>query len=205
MSSIKFVYFDIGNVMADTNDYFKGTVSRFNIPLSEFIEFWNGGNGADGMTRGRTTAQEFWKTAISKFELKNAGDFDFLESWLGDYKPIKKTHDLALRLSKYYRVGLISNLYPGMIDELIKRGLVADLDYSAVVLSCETGFRKPEREIYEIATKKAGVLPEEIFFIDDRDDFVEGAKAYGWKTVRFNYEEIDNAISSIENILIGLK
>lgn len=201
-NNIKFIYFDIGNVMADTDDYFKGVTSKFNIPLSEFTEFWNGGNGADEMTRGKITAKDFWRTAVTRFNMGDAFDFDFLESWLNDYKPILGTHKLAQKLMERYRVGLISNLYPGMIDKLIERGLVADLNYSAVVLSCETGFRKPEKEIYEIATKKAGTLPEEIFFIDDRSDFLEGARSYGWNTFRFNYKKIDDTIAGIEKILL---
>lgn len=202
MNKIKFVYFDIGNVMADTNDYFKGATSRFNISLSEFTEFWNGSNGADEMTRGKITAQEFWHTAVRKFNIKNAEHFDFLESWLGDYKPIPETHDLAKKISEQYRIGLISNLYPGMITKLVKRGLVADLKYSAVILSCETGFRKPEKEIYKVATESAGVSPGEIFFIDDRQDFLEGADSYGWQTFWFNEHDLRQTTNKLKKLLL---
>lgn len=202
MNRVKFIYFDIGNVMADTNDYFKGATTKFNIPLSDFTQFWDSGNGADDMTRGKITAQEFWQDAVRKFNIENAGDFDFLESWLSDYKPISETHELARKLSKQYEIGLISNLYPGMITKLFNRELVADLKYSAVILSCETGFRKPEKEIYQIATEKAAVRPEDIFFIDDRIDFIEGANKFGWHTFRFDDGKILSTINRLEKLLL---
>ncbi|MFZ6034977.1 MAG: HAD-IA family hydrolase [Patescibacteria group bacterium] len=202
MDKIKFIYFDIGNVMADTNGYFKDATQKFNIPLSEFTDFWNGNNGADEITRGKISAREFWQTAIKKFGIKNADEFDFLESWLNDYKPILETHGLAKKLSESYRIGLISNLYPGMIDRLIKRGLIADIDYSAKILSCEVGLRKPERGIFELATKMSGFGPGEIFFIDDRVDFVKAAEDYGWKTYLFDLPNKEKAIEEIEKILL---
>jgi putative hydrolase of the HAD superfamily len=202
MKKIKFIYFDIGNVMANTNNYFKGVSEKFNIPLNEFKNYWLGDNGADDMTRGKITAQEFWQTAVVKFNLKGASDFDFLECWLDDFKPIYDVHRLAERLSSKYRIGLLSNLYPGMISRLIEKGLVAGIDYSTKVLSCEVGLRKPEKEIYKISTQKSGFLPDEILFIDDREDFIKGAKDFGWQTVWFNENDIAGVVSAIQELLL---
>jgi len=200
MKKIKFIYFDIGGVMADTTNYFKGATNKFGIPLDEFTKFWQE-NYRDEMTRGKITPQEFWKKIIKKFNLKNAMDFNFVESWMNDYQPRIKVHKLAKKLSKSYKIGLISNLYPGMMPALIKKGLVANIKYSAMVLSYEVQLRKPEKEIYEIATKKAGVLPEEILLIDDRQDFIEGAKRIGWQTVWFDLENINKTIFEIKKLL----
>ena len=80
MNKIKFVYFDIGGVMANTDDYFKGATIKFGISLNDFTEFWQN-FFRDDMTIGKITPQEFWNKAIIKFNLKNANDFNFLESW----------------------------------------------------------------------------------------------------------------------------
>ena len=187
--------------MADTTDYFKEATTKFKISLDEFTKLWQE-YFRDELTRGKITPQDFWNQAIKKFNLKNADDFNFVESWLGDYRPRPEVHKLAERLSKKYKIGLISNLYSGMMPGLVKMGKVPEIDYSAIVLSYETGFDKKEKKIFEIATKKAEVKPEEIFFIDDRKDFVEVAKQVGWQTVWFDENNIEKSIKQIEKTLI---
>ncbi len=201
MNKIKLIYFDIGNVTANTDNNFKGVTQKFNIDLKEFTLFWLGNDKADDMTKGKITTEEFWLTAIKKFNLKNAENFDFLESWLDDYIPILEVHQLARELSFNYPIGLISNLYPGMYPRLIEKGKVADMKYSAVTLSCDVGFRKPEKEIYELATQKARIKPEEIFFIDDKEEFIKGAKDYSWQTYKFDYKNINKSVDTLRNIL----
>ena len=75
MNKIKFIYFDIGGVMTDTDNYFKEATTKFNIPINEFTKFWQD-NFRDEMTRGKITPQDFWKQAIKKFNLKNTEDFN---------------------------------------------------------------------------------------------------------------------------------
>jgi len=198
---IKFIYFDIGGVMLDFSDVFFGSTKKFNIPINELMEFWLGDNSADEMTRGKLIPQDFWMQAIKKFNLKNAEDFNFIESWMADYRPITAIHQLAKELLKKYKIGLISNIYPGMMPKLIELGMVADVGYSAVVLSYETGLRKPEKEIYKLATDLSGVKPEEILLIDDREDFLEGAKRYGWNTILFDPKNIDKTFKEINLML----
>ncbi len=199
MDKIKFIYFDIGGVMNDWKNAFKTATKKFSIPLDQFQVLWN--EVDDDITRGRITSQEMWKKAVKRFGLKNADDYNFVESWMGDYKPRKEVHELAKRLSTKYKIGLISNLYEGMYPRLIELGIVANLDYSAIVLSNETGLRKPEKEIYKLATKKAAIKPEEILLVDDRQDFVEGAKKFGWQGFWFNDKDVKGSVRKLEIML----
>lgn len=202
MNKIKFIYIDIGNVMANTDDYFKGATTRFGIDLNEFTLFWRGNDNADGMTRGKVTPQEFWLSAIKRFKLKNAENFDFLESWMDDYKPITEIHELVKELSKKYKIGIVSNLYPGMFPALTEKGKIADVNYSSVILSYEVGLNKKDKHIYELATKETGLKPEEIFYIDDRKDFLENAKFIGWQTFWFDEKNIVNSVNKIRELLL---
>jgi HAD superfamily hydrolase (TIGR01509 family) len=52
--------------------------------------------------------------------------------------------------------------------------------FRQIVLSYEAGASKPEREIYELATRRAGVAPEAIFFCDDLPEHVAAARDAGW-------------------------
>lgn len=201
MRKIKFIYFDIGGVMLNFDNYFKTATNKFNIDLNEFLELWKTDNIWADITIGKIGPQDVWNKAIKKFNLKNADDYNFAESWMSDYIGRPEVHKLASDLSKKYKVGLISNLYSGMMPRLIETGKVADVDYSALVLSYEVGLDKKDKKIFEVATKKAGVLPEEILYIDDRKDFLEVATQVGWQTVWFNTENIDKSIKEIEKIL----
>lgn len=199
MKKVKFIYFDIGGVLCDTDDYFKTATEKFNIPLEEFLKLWI--ELKDDLTKGKLSADDLWKSAIKRFNSKNAETYNFLESWMGDYQPRPEVHKLAWHVANKYKVGLISNLYKGMMPRLIELGVVPNINYSAKVLSYEVGFQKPEPEIYELATRLAGVVPEEIFLVDDRQDFLEGAKNYGWQTIWFDEKNINKSINEIEKLL----
>ncbi len=202
MSTIKFIYFDIGGVMNDWSDYFRTATKKFGINLNEFKEFWQSGNIWDDITRGKITPQDVWNMTIKKFNLKNAENYNFVESWMNDYRSRKEIHQLAQDLSKKYKIGLLSNLYHGMMPRLIELGIIADIDYTAVILSNETGLDKNEEEIFKVATKKAGVKPEEILLIDDRKDFIEVAKKIGWQTFWFNEKNIKASVKNLSQMLL---
>ena len=60
-------------------------------------------------------------------------------------------------------------------------GSVINELFDLYALSFEIGAMKPDARIYAAAAEMAGVPPEKIFFIDDREENVEGARAAGWQ------------------------
>jgi putative hydrolase of the HAD superfamily len=61
--------------------------------------------------------------------------------------------------------------------------------FDELVLSCEHGLLKPEKEIYELALGAARVPPGEVLFVDDIPDNVAGARRAGMSSFRFSGEE----------------
>lgn len=57
--------------------------------------------------------------------------------------------------------------------------------FDPIVLSYRVHAMKPDLSIYRSAERMAGVGPESIFFIDDRPENVEGARAAGWRATLF--------------------
>ncbi|OGK23370.1 hypothetical protein A2954_03740 [Candidatus Roizmanbacteria bacterium RIFCSPLOWO2_01_FULL_37_12] len=203
MPKIKFIYFDIGGVLIDYKNAFKTATNKFNIPYESFIKVWM--KHDDPVTRGKMTPQEFWNNVRKEFKISKGEEFDFLTSWVEDYKPIKTTHAIIKKFINKYKIGLISNLYSGMIPMLLAKELIPDVAYSSIITSYETGFRKPEREIYELATKRVNLNAEEIFFVDDREDFIEGGKSIGWKTFLLNPNDTERSAKKLDRILSSLK
>ncbi len=201
MKQIKFIYFDVGNVLNEYAASFDETTKKFSIDPAKFMDFWM--EHEDDMTRGKMTADELWKKAIKRFQLLNAESHDFADSWVGSCTPQKKIHKIISKLKKInkYKIGLLTNHYLGMVEKSIEKGKIPNHDYHAIISSCSTGYQKPEKEIYMIATEKARVKAEEILFIDDLEENIEGAKKHGWQTVWFDMKNKDKAISEIEKIL----
>jgi putative hydrolase of the HAD superfamily len=67
------------------------------------------------------------------------------------------------------RLGCVSNAFMGastLHQIMTERGLGPHLEMT--ISSCEFGYRKPHRSIYEAAVEAMGVAPEEIVFVGDR-------------------------------------
>lgn len=99
------------------------------------------------------------------------------------YNPRREMFSLASALkSAGYKIGLLSNTEAPAMKFFKEQRY--DM-FEATVFSCAVGVSKPERKIYEIVLHALQVTPQEAIFIDDREDFVEGAKKIGIKAIHF--------------------
>jgi putative hydrolase of the HAD superfamily len=84
--------------------------------------------------------------------------------------------------------GLISNIEKDMTDTLDKLGLSARLDI--VVTSQDAGFTKPQREIFQYALKKAGIMPAAAVYVGDQYQVdVIGANGAGMQGILLDRED----------------
>jgi epoxide hydrolase-like predicted phosphatase len=79
------------------------------------------------------------------------------------------------------RTGILSNVFAVNARRLEARGYYDGFD--PIILSCDAGFAKPDKEIYDFAIQKLGVLPHEILFIDDQEKCTTAAAAIGMHVV----------------------
>ncbi len=86
-------------------------------------------------------------------------------------------------LSPAYQIGLLSNAGANWLSDLFEPWQIAL--FNGVVLSYELGVVKPHPAMYETIALRLGVLPEEAVFIDDRPEFVEGARVVGMGGVQY--------------------
>jgi len=82
------------------------------------------------------------------------------------------------------RLGVLSNTNP-LHWQFVMDGRFPFLHHAfeLAVTSFEAKSMKPDRRIFEVAIDRAGVRPEEIFFVDDREENVAGARAVGLDAV----------------------
>jgi HAD superfamily hydrolase (TIGR01509 family) len=63
--------------------------------------------------------------------------------------------------------------------------------FDVSVFSCLEGVAKPERKIYELTLDRLATPAGQTLFIDDRQDFIDGAQRVGLQTILFkNVEQL---------------
>jgi putative hydrolase of the HAD superfamily len=93
--------------------------------------------------------------------------------------------DLIRRLKlSGYGIYLLSNASKAQHEYWPK--IPASRLFDGKLISCDVGFVKPMKEIYEIFTSTFSLRPEECVFIDDAPCNVAGAIACGWQGIVFH-------------------
>lgn len=83
-----------------------------------------------------------------------------------------------------------------LLEALRLAGLV-----DVLVLSCELGVAKPDREIYEEALRQLGAEAAETLFVDDQRAFCDGATALGVRAVRIDRIDGAGEVATLEEVL----
>ena len=94
---------------------------------------------------------------------------------------------LLRRLAERYRLAVVSNFdYTPTALDILERAGVTHL-FDTIVVSDEVGWRKPKRDIFDVALTRLGVRAEESLFVGDRADMdVLGAQQIGMDTAWIN-------------------
>lgn len=94
------------------------------------------------------------------------------------------------------RTGLISNSWGTALkyeDDLMERL------FDATVISHLVGLRKPDEEIYALATRELRLAPQEIVFVDDLPGNLKPARAMGMATV--HHTTASETVPQLEELL----
>lgn len=103
---------------------------------------------------------------------------------------------LLRRIRRYVPLVLVTNATLDLESDLESLGLSDVADH--VVSSARVGVVKPDRGIYEIAAKRAGVPMERCLFVDDRPENVEAAVALGMTGVHYRRpEDLHEALAPV--------
>lgn len=196
-SGIEFVYFDINGCLVHFYHRAFASIAEATGVSPEIVEtsFWHYN---DLVCRGDMTLDDFNGILAEKFKVKK---FDWASYYLDAVEPIPETVEMAKWAIKHYRIGLISNIMPGLIKAMTEREQLPNLDYDVIIDSSETGFIKPEPDIYDLAVKRAGVNPGEILLIDDSRANLMAAGKKGWMTIWFDDYRPKEAVEKIKSAL----
>lgn len=197
-NGVRFVYFDVNGCLVR---FFHGAFTRIAADTGasiDFVEqtFWHYN---DAVCRGELTLEQFDAKLAKAF---GVDDVDWMTYYLEAVEPIPAMHELVRWAAENYRVGLLTNIMPGLVDALRARELLPDVTYDAIVDSSKVGVIKPEAKMYEIATKEAGCAAEEILLVDDSRTNLMAAEKSGWHVMWFDDFRPDESVERVRAALV---
>lgn len=196
-TGIRFVYFDVnGTLVRFYQRAFTQAAHELGV-AADAVEnlFWRYN---DALSSGRTSLDDF-NHQIAK-EL-GAASFDWHKYYMANVQAMPGMDELLKWAAENFEIGILSNNAPGFIDELKSKGLIPDVEFKAVVDSCQVGAVKPEAKIYETAQELAAMEPEEILLVDDTRPFLTTADRAGWQVQWFDEDDPEDSIAKIKTHL----
>ncbi len=197
ISGISFVYFDINGCLVRFYHRAFTRLAEVSGASSDLIEstFWHYN---DDVCRGDMTMAEFNAVFGKAIGLD---DLNWTDYYLETVDPIDEMHELVRWAATHYRIGLLTNTMPGLVESMIARGLLPKVDYEVIIDSSVVNAIKPETKIYEIAAKKAACPASDILLVDDARINLMAAEKHGWHVLWFDDYNPDESVTRIRGAL----
>lgn len=173
-----FIYFDLGNVIVnfDHETGCRQVSSLTGVPVDRVRELIFEAGSQIAYETGKISSRQFVDTFAS--ESNTQPDLEkFLIAASDIFEVNREIIPLITQLRAVsFPMGILSNTCPAHWDFLCQPEFAALYElFDKYILSYEAGSMKPDRKIYDDAIDLAGVPASRIFFVDDREENVQGA------------------------------
>ena len=204
MKKIKYIIFDLKYVLLNI-DYQK-TIDGFKKlgvkNASKFYSKKTQKNIFDLLECGKISEQRF----IDKFQEKydKASYAEIISAWNALLLDLPQSRvNLLKKIRKKYDIFLLSNTNSIHINEFRKQiGETKYIEFynlfKKVYYSYEIGFRKPNKEAFQIILNENNMNPREVLFVDDSPQHIKGASLLGIQTYHLkDNEEVSSVLPDI--------
>lgn len=179
MTQIKNIIFDYGGVFLLLDE--EKTYEAFRKLGLLFISAQLAASNND-FQRGRISRELFLENLKRELPYPTSSE-QIIEAWCAMLGGIPKERIALLKeLKKKYRLFLLSNTDDIHIERVSQTVPEADeflSQFEKTYYSQNTGYRKPEREIFEMVIRENGLNPSETLFVDDVKENAEAAANVG--------------------------
>ncbi len=188
--TIKAIIFDMGGVFINTFDHSarQNMAQRYGITEKELdrIVFHNS-LSADA-EKGLYSKEELLERMAQQvgIPLEDATAF-YMEYFSKDEEDAELVA-FVRTLKPHYKLGLLSNAYPGTREWMQEYHTFLDL-FEISFFSAEAGMRKPEPEFFRLILDAMQVEPQKTLFVDDFPENIAGAQQLGMQTVWYTDRE----------------
>jgi epoxide hydrolase-like predicted phosphatase len=203
---MKFVYFDIGGVLlkdlSDVSDGWEILLKKLNLKNNQkqkFNDFFK--NFEKELDLGKWV-KEFPMIMKSEFNINLPEKYSVVNELVNNFFVRNEgIWKIVEDIETKYKVGLLTNMYEGMLDLIKKKKLIPDINWDVIVDSSIEKCRKPDKEIYEIAQKRGGVEGKEILFIDNKQENLKIPQKMGWQTYWYDSNDYQKSNWKLEQYL----
>jgi len=196
-SGAKFIYFDVNGCLVH---FYQRAFSKLAMDTGATLDqvesaYWHYN---DEVCRGTMSMQDFNGKVAERLGAQNV---DWGRYYLETVEPILPMQEVAKWASENYRIGLLTNIMPGLLAAMRRDGNIPNLPYDTVIDSSEVAAIKPEARIYEVAQAQADVPPEEILLIDDSRVNLMAAEKLGWHVLWFDDSRVEESVERVRQAL----
>jgi len=187
---IKFVYFDVGGVVIkDFSGTNKWEELRVEIGITsanqtQFDKLWN--ETTD--TRDTTFNVDQLVPLLRKnVNINLPNDYSLLMGFVNRFEKNESILPVLLAIQKEVPMGLLTNMYPRMLDNIYTKDIMPSVNWDVVIDSSIVKIKKPDLKIYKLAEGQAMVKGNNILFVDNSQTHLDATqKNFGWQTFLFN-------------------
>ncbi len=184
--------FDLGNVILPfenrpiADKLYERAAAKESLTADEiFTYLFDMEKGSvNGYEEGLSSSYEFFLDVRDRFRLHLEFD-EFKEIWNNIFRENTEVSEVIAYLkSRGFPLFLLSNTNELHFTHVIERYPIVHL-MDEWILSFEVGAKKPKKRIYDAIFEKMDVRREEVFYIDDVEQYVERARAMGIRGLVF--------------------
>ena len=180
--AIQFFYFDLGKVLLEfTHERGFEQISVIaGIPVTQVRAALFDSGLSDRYETGEISTVEFHAEfcETAKVDVTLA---DLTLAWSDIFELNTRTMTVAASLrAAGHRLGILSNTCEAHWEFAAQKFVALNTYFGPVITSYDAKSMKPDAGIYEVAADRVGHSPNELFFVDDREENVEGANELGW-------------------------
>jgi len=197
MERIESVIFDWGGVLIDdpAPGLMRYCAQALAVSKEDYIKAHS--KFAPEFQKDLISEDTFWERICGELDVpRPKADSLWADAFKAAYVPKEDVFSLAEWLRKNgYKTALLSNTEAAAMQyfHTLKYNM-----FDVLVFSCAEGTRKPEKKIYELTVQRLGSQPGQSVFIDDKPEYINGAKEAGLNTILFeNLNQVKNALAEL--------
>lgn len=189
INMIKAVIFDLGGVVftSGTKKFSEHLAKKYEVDIEKAKAILDKSDIGNAYRTGKISRDEFWDAVKKELQLEEHTDI-LEQKWIDVYVVIEETKEIVQLLAKQYKVYFLSDNVKERVEAIDKKYNFKSWFHGGIS-SHEVGIRKPHPDIYTIALEQTGFLPEEVLFVDDKENNLTPAKDLGIQILLFETPE----------------
>ena len=193
MENVKAIIFDAYGTLFDVNSAAEKCKDKIGDKWEGFANFWRTTQLEYTWLRSLMDRhKDFWqvtKDSLDKsmrtFNIDTSMRNELLDLYktLSPYKEVPET--LKTLKEKKFKLGILSNGTPSLLDELVKSNHLEDL-FDDIFSIEQVGVYKPSSRVYDMPIKKYNIDKSEVAFLSANTWDVSGGGNYGYNAIWVN-------------------